>query len=395
MSLSDKTQKALHQMVEHALDREIDFHQFVEPSQSHPVAAATELLLKSAPGRGQLALAWVQAMALLGKNDQECTAMEAEVVVNTLALRAGQMSPQAFAEWLLANTQPTTQDKPVKVARPRPVVEKVVEPAPAPAPQPFASTSVAAIRSNAESHERADEPQEPTEPATNGPARKGVMTLTYDGGQLCHLEHALPYLNALGLKATFFVDGADFVTHVNRWKEARAWGHEIANGCIVKAAYADGRMPAWNSQMIQDEIVETQGMFREVLGIEPTSFAFPWGYPQCQGGADYRHVAQARFIYARSGLEGYNDPSILSLKYLRCVRCDGYDGNDLIRLAENGLARGSWVIMAFDGIGSGERAIDHSTHQTFLRWVHQNRFEFSIDTLQNVGQMLAEQQTLA
>ena len=381
MKLSAKTQVALHGMVEHLLDREIDAHQMVD-LPTDPYEAATQLVSRCAPGKGQLSVAWAQALAILGSHDLSVNAKESEAVLLVLAARAGELPREEFTKWLRARSAPATETppsrKPIQRApRPKPTLTLVETNEVAPQPK-LLDGSV----SN----------QSPTKPVANpweGKIR-GAISLSYDGGQLCHIEHALPYLNALGLKATFYVDGADFVAHVNRWKEARNWGHEIANGCIVKAAYPDGRMPAWTQQMIQDEIHETQVMFREVLGEEPTDFALPWGYPQCQNGADYRHVAQGRFLYARSGLEGYNDPGIASLKYLRCVRCEDYDADDLIRLAETGLARGSWIIFAFDGIGSGDRAIDHATHQNFLRWVHQNRFEIHVDTVHNVAGMLAE-----
>lgn len=195
------------------------------------------------------------------------------------------------------------------------------------------------------------------------------LSLTYDGGQPSHREIAIPHLNSLNLSSTFFVDGSAWVEDVPFWTWNMKLGHEIGNGCLVLCGEDNGSLSRWTTEMVMTEIMQTNEMFRETAGFEPKSFAFPWGYPNCSGGGDYRFIPQAKFIYCRSGMEGHNNPTNIAPKYLKCIRSEGLNFIELRNLGQESLNRGEWVIYSFDGIGEGERAIDAKTHEDLVNWI--------------------------
>lgn len=193
-------------------------------------------------------------------------------------------------------------------------------------------------------------------------ATTGHVSLTYDGALLCHLETALPHLDACGLKATFFAEPALMLEHFPAWAVAAAAGHEIANGVLHGAVMPDGSLPGWTPAMVTDDVSEAKSLIEELFPAQPAhSFGFPWGRP-LSDGVDVRTAVCGLYEVVRSGETGANKAGETDLGYLRCVRCDGLTAKDMIdctRPAE----MGSWVVLAFEGVGVGERAIDADAHR--------------------------------
>ncbi|MDZ7691647.1 MAG: polysaccharide deacetylase family protein [Balneolaceae bacterium] len=79
--------------------------------------------------------------------------------------------------------------------------------------------------------------------ASSGPARaqekdtspwngkQAAVALTYDDALAVQLQHAVPLLDSLDLKATFYLTGyfPGFRNHIDAWKEVAVNGHELGN----------------------------------------------------------------------------------------------------------------------------------------------------------------------
>lgn len=194
--------------------------------------------------------------------------------------------------------------------------------------------------------------------------------MSYDGGRTAHAEVAVPALAARRLRATFYLDGASALERLAFWRGLGLQGHELGNGALLPAALEDGTLPQWTPEMISDEIEETSAFLDEYL-VSPVgrSFAYPWGKSQCAGGADYRDVVSAQVNLARSGLDGFNHPMSLDERLLRCVMADGYDAEFFEQAVQRTLALQSWMIVAVEGLGEGERKITPEAHAALLNAV--------------------------
>ena len=194
-------------------------------------------------------------------------------------------------------------------------------------------------------------------------ATTGHVSLTYDGALLCHLETALPHLDAHGLKATFFAEPALLLENLPGWAEAAASGHEIANGALHGAALPDGSLPGWTPAMVADDVKEARSLIEELFPDQAAhSFGFPWGRP-LSDGVDVRSAVRGIYPVVRSGEPGINRIGEMDLEYLRCVRCDGLSAADMIDFAQSASQPGTWVVLAFEGVGVGERSIDAEDHR--------------------------------
>lgn len=187
------------------------------------------------------------------------------------------------------------------------------------------------------------------------PAR--LVSLTFDGTTLGHLEVVAPILRNLGLTGTFYARAENLLCAVRDWQEVAAAGFEIGDGCLSAVARPDGFV-AMCREAIADELRESADLL-DHLFEGPHSFGFPWGTPTCEDG-EYRDVVTAAYPVARSGVEGHNTKTDTDFGYLRCIPCEGYSGSELVDLAENALAADEWILFAFDGIGEGEPSVDRN-----------------------------------
>src|SRR6185436_18883848 len=68
---------------------------------------------------------------------------------------------------------------------------------------------------------------------TNQPwnGKKCAVVLTYDDAIDQHLDNAIPVLDSLGLKATFYVTAfsSSMQKRLNDWKKLATGGHELGN----------------------------------------------------------------------------------------------------------------------------------------------------------------------
>lgn len=64
--------------------------------------------------------------------------------------------------------------------------------------------------------------------------KKCAVVLTYDDGLDVHLTNAIPALDSLGLKATFYIANYNgkLQSQIPRWRAAATKGHELANHTI-------------------------------------------------------------------------------------------------------------------------------------------------------------------
>lgn len=192
-------------------------------------------------------------------------------------------------------------------------------------------------------------------------ASSGFVSLTYDGSLLCHLETVLPHLEETGLKATFYAEPAMLLENLPGWALAVIDGHEVGNGALHGAVLEDGSLPGWTPAMVADDVTEAKALIDELFPEQHAhSFGFPWGRP-LSDGIDVSSTVQNVYPVVRSGEPGINDAD-QSSDYLLCVPCDGLSAAEMIDYAKAARQEGTWVVLSFEGVGVGERAVDASAH---------------------------------
>src|SRR4051812_47043819 len=119
--------------------------------------------------------------------------------------------------------------------------------------------------------------------------KKCAVVLTYDDAIIQHLDNAVPLLDSLGLKATFYITAYSpgCRLHLNDWKKVAATGHELGNHTLYHPCIGDQPGREWvaedykmNHYTVRRMVEETRmtNAFLEALdGKTKRTFAFTCG----------------------------------------------------------------------------------------------------------------------
>ncbi len=190
----------------------------------------------------------------------------------------------------------------------------------------------------------------------------GLVSLTYDGALLCHLETAFPQLEEAGLKGTFYCEPAMLLENLPEWGQVLAAGHEIGNGSLHGAVLDDGSLPGWSLQMVEEDVNEVRALIEDLFPEQSGhSFGFPWG-TGLSDGLDVTPAVREVYKTVRLGSFGVNAPGF-DPQRIACVPCDGLDSMELVQQARRAAEDGSWVVFSFEGVGVGDRSVDACAHR--------------------------------
>jgi peptidoglycan-N-acetylglucosamine deacetylase len=147
---------------------------------------------------------------------------------------------------------------------------------------------------------------------TNQPwkGKKCAVVLTYDDGLDVHITNALPALDSLGLKATFYIANymGGLQTQIPGWRAAAAKGHELANHTMFhpceggrpgrEFVNADYDMNNYSMRRITNEIRAMNAVLYAIDAKANRTFAFPCGDNKVHDTA-YIDSLHIEFIAAR------------------------------------------------------------------------------------------------
>lgn len=204
--------------------------------------------------------------------------------------------------------------------------------------------------------------------------QRGIVSLSYNGTQLCHVETALPDLTDFKLSGTFYAEPSTLLDHYPAWRNAQARGHEIGNGSLLAASLPDGSLPAWTTEMILDDLSEAHDLIEDLFADQiDCSLGLPMGRASCADSQDYMPTLQSTYTVIRTGTPGINPASFNSANHLKIIDPSDLNGSQLAQIARQAIQNPSWIVFAFDGIGSGSRSIDHKAHRQLLDFLNNNR----------------------
>lgn len=204
------------------------------------------------------------------------------------------------------------------------------------------------------------------------------VSLTFDGALPSHTQAVLPALNALDLRATFFLSPAELLNEPVAWKRAVLDEHQIGNHSL-SGVTDDGRLPNWTLEMVSQDLRMTQKLIDETLATEPSVFAVPGPDPTCAEG-NYLPVVDRWFEISRTSIPGINLPTNLNLQRLRSIDVRGLPMSALTDLASDVQDVGGWLVLKIDEI--------EPVHSEFIDWLAGMRSELWTATIAEIANHL-------
>src|SRR6185369_15468797 len=188
---------------------------------------------------------------------------------------------------------------------------------------------------------------------------RAAIVLTYDDAATSQLDHAVPALDAAGLKGTFFLSNVH-QADVARWKAVAASGHELANHTLNHPCLAGTfdmpprqQLEHHTPESVLQEVAQQNVLLTALDGRQEHGFAVPCGQTLA-GGRDYLEpLRRSKLVtYSRNVEETdddlQRDPSTFDLMRLPGRAFESPAGAaQLVEFAEKAAKGGGLAVYVF------------------------------------------------
>lgn len=232
--------------------------------------------------------------------------------------------------------------------------------------------------------------------------RGAAVSLTYDDGLPEHLDHAIPDLETLGLRGTFYVPtqmSPIWNSRADEWRSLAARGHEIGNHtryhpCSIKHEWIKPNfsLEAYNLGRIERELLDASADLDEITGPQVRSYA----YTCCEDfvgpeRTSFRPMVARLFPAARAGgRDELADPRGCDLNWVPSWAVSINDRrSDLIAFIDRAIEQQAWAVLMFHGVGGGHGLnCRREVHREICLHIADRKKDIYCDTFVNVATVI-------
>ena len=235
--------------------------------------------------------------------------------------------------------------------------------------------------------------------------KKCAVVLSYDDALNVHLDNAIPILDSLGLKASFYLTGYSpgCRQRLKDWKKAAAKGHELGNHTLFHPC--TGNLPGreWVSpdydlgkysiRRMVDETRMNNVLLEALDGKTKRTFAYTCGDMKIGDSSFIDHLKND-FIAARAVRGEMHPIDKVDLYNIDCYMINGQTGDELIQLVKRALETSSLLVFLFHGVG-GEHSLNVSlpAHRQLLLYLKQKEKDIWIAPMVEVAEYIKKYQS--
>ena len=234
--------------------------------------------------------------------------------------------------------------------------------------------------------------------------KKCAVVLTYDDAINEHLDNAIPLLDSLGLKATFYITAfsQSMQTRMNDWKKLVAKGHELGNHTLYHPCIG-GKGREWvkpeydmNNYTVKRMVDETRmtNLFLQALdGKSKRTFAFTCGDMKI-GDSSFIYAMKDDFVAARAVRAQMHKINEIDLLNVDCYMVNGETGAQMIEWVKKAAETNSFLVILFHGVGGGNALnVSISAHREFLQYLKKNEKDIWIAPMLAAAEFIKTSQT--
>lgn len=227
--------------------------------------------------------------------------------------------------------------------------------------------------------------------------KKCAVVLTYDDAIDVDLDNAIPVLDSLNLKATFYIIGSSSVVNrrLNEWKKVAANGHELGNHSLFHPC--DGSRPGrgfvtpetdlskYTISRVVNEARINNTLLKAIDGKSKRTFAYPCGDTKI-GDSLFYPLLRNDFVAAR-GVRS-NMPSIdkVDLDDIDCYMINGQSAEYMIGLVEKAMQNHTLLVFLFHGVGGGHAInVGLQEHSQLLHYLKNHEQEIWIAPMADIA----------
>jgi len=234
--------------------------------------------------------------------------------------------------------------------------------------------------------------------------KKACVVLTYDDATDGHLDYALPVLDSLNLKVTFYIPGHSHCLYerMDEWKAVAEEGHELGNHTIHHPCHGKSLGRKWVSpnhdlddysvQQFIDEVRIQNTLLRAMDGKTKRTFAYTCG-DLTVAGTDISTYMKDYFLAARDVQPGLNYPGKVDLFKLKIFSVHNQNPKVLEAEVEKAKKEGALLIFLFHGVGEGiPFSATYENHKEFVEYLKKNEKDIWIAPMVEVAKFVKEKQ---
>jgi sialate O-acetylesterase len=219
-----------------------------------------------------------------------------------------------------------------------------------------------------------------------------AVVLTYDDAIDQHLDNAVPLLDSLGLKATFYITAysASMKSRMDEWRKLSLGGHELGNHTLYHPCMGGpGRewvtpeydLKNYTVKRMVDETRMTNIFLQSLDGKTRRTFAFTCGDMKI-GDSSFMMGMKKDFVAARVVNNQMHPIQEIDLYQVDCYVVNGESGAQLIDWVKKAMSTHSLLVILFHGVGGGNALnVSLSAHREFLSYLKQNEKDIMIRTM--------------
>lgn len=237
--------------------------------------------------------------------------------------------------------------------------------------------------------------------------RKAAVSLAYDDALDSQLDNAIPALDKVGLKGSFYLQlSRDPVRkRLAEWRAAAANGHELGNHtlfhqCSGSLPDRDWVEPQRNldtttALQMKDQVLLANVMLNAIDGKQERTLTAPCGDVMA-AGHNYVELVESEFVAVKLGNGGVTpdmatlDPYAVTVE----VPVDA-TGKQLIATVEAAARKGTMANFTFHGVGGDYLTVSNQAHEELLAYLAQHRDVYWVDTFVEIMKYVRNQQAAA
>lgn len=231
-----------------------------------------------------------------------------------------------------------------------------------------------------------------------------AVVLTYDDSIDADLDNAIPALDSLKLKGTFYLIGSSEEVHrrMAEWRLAAKHGHELGNHSMFHPC--DGTLPGrsfvsagndlskYTLSRTVEEVRATNILLKAIDGKDKRTFAYPCGDRKI-GDIYFYEQLKNDFAGARGTNAGMQTPDKIKLDNINCYAINGQSAEYMINLVKQAQQTHTLLVFLFHGVGGGHHLnVGLNEHSQLLHYLQAHENEIWIAPLVDVAEKIKEMQ---
>ncbi|HSU49987.1 MAG TPA: polysaccharide deacetylase family protein [Segetibacter sp.] len=226
--------------------------------------------------------------------------------------------------------------------------------------------------------------------------KKCAVSLTYDDALNVDLDNAIPALDSVGLKASFYLSGySGAINRIDEWRAIAKYRHELGNHTLYHPCTggpgrsfvtADYDLSKYSIRRITDEIRMTNTLLKAIDGKTKRTFAYPCGDTKI-GDSSYISSMKNEFVAARGVKPEMSKINQIDLYNVNCYGINGETGDQLIALVKKAMETNTLLVFLFHGVGGGHSLnVTLQAHSQLLHFLKQNEKDIWIAPMIDIAE---------